>query len=155
MWRFVNRAIDEVENRSVPGVLLLCRNRCARRASRLVRVTITPTSANPCDVGTDSTDTKYFQRLGQYPRAFLRQNAIRFKDYDTSPIGFGIALFCIIKSDRQDSAAIFSRFYEHFSPYSEINMPVDRHFVDSVHFTHLVDRLQVSGELCRPLFVSS
>lgn len=35
-WRFVNRAIDEVENGSVPAVILIARN---------------------------STDTNYFQRL--------------------------------------------------------------------------------------------
>ena len=75
-WRFVNRAIDEVENdqvsvcmsafallllqdtttqpfwSQVPAVLLLCRN---------------------------STDTAYFQRLRPYPRVLLRRTNTRFK----------------------------------------------------------------------------
>lgn len=53
-WRFINRAIDEVEWGRVPGVLLICRN---------------------------STDTGYYQRLRPYPRCMLRRDAIRFKDY--------------------------------------------------------------------------
>ena len=64
-WRFINRAINEVEWGFCPGVLLVCRN---------------------------STDTSYFQRLLPFPRVFLRRSAIRFKDYDNTPIGFGIAL---------------------------------------------------------------
>jgi hypothetical protein len=60
-WRFINRAIDEVEWRRCAGVLLVCRN---------------------------STDTGYFQRLRPYPRVLLRRDAIRFKDY---PSGTPIA----------------------------------------------------------------
>jgi hypothetical protein len=60
-WRFINRAIDEVEWGRCRGVLLVCRN---------------------------STDTSYFQRLRPYPRALLRRDAIRFKDY---PSGTPIA----------------------------------------------------------------
>jgi hypothetical protein len=67
-WRFINRAINEVEWGFCPGVLLICRN---------------------------STDTSYFQRLVPFPRIFLRRDAIRFKDYSNTPIGFGIAVFCL------------------------------------------------------------
>ena len=56
----------------VPGVLLMVRN---------------------------STDTAYFQRLRPYPRILLRRLAARFKDYDKSPIGFGIVVFCIVKEN--------------------------------------------------------
>ena len=59
-WRFVNRAIDEVENGGVPAVVLVCRN---------------------------STDTGYFQRLRPYPRVLLRRLSARFKDYEKTPIG--------------------------------------------------------------------
>lgn len=69
-WRFVNRAIDEVENNRVPAVVLVCRN---------------------------STDTGYFQRLRPYPRVLLRRLSAQFKDYDKTPIGFGVAVFCIAK----------------------------------------------------------
>ena len=51
-WRFVNRAIDEVENGRVPGVVLVCRN---------------------------GTDTGYYQRLSPYPRVLLRRASARFK----------------------------------------------------------------------------
>lgn len=51
-WRFVNRAIDEVENNSVPAVVLLCRN---------------------------STDTAYYQRLRPYPRILMRRSATQVK----------------------------------------------------------------------------
>ncbi|KAL3130579.1 hypothetical protein ABBQ38_008384 [Trebouxia sp. C0009 RCD-2024] len=72
LWRFVNRAIDEVENCQVPAVVLVCRN---------------------------STDTAYFQRLRPYPRIMLRRHKCLFKDYDKTPIGFGVVVFCIAKSD--------------------------------------------------------
>ena len=55
----------------VPAVLLVCRN---------------------------STDTAYFQRLRPYPRVMLRRGNARFKDYDKTPIGFGVAVFCIAKA---------------------------------------------------------
>ena len=55
----------------VPAVLLVCRN---------------------------STDTAYFQRLRPYPRVMLRRSNARFKDYDKTPIGFGVAVFCIAKA---------------------------------------------------------
>lgn len=66
------RAIDEVESGNVPAVLLICRN---------------------------STDTAYFQRLRPYPRVLLRRSSAKFKDYDKSPIGFGVVVFCIAKHD--------------------------------------------------------
>lgn len=46
----------------------------------------------------NSTDTAYFQRLRPYPRVMLRRGNARFKDYDKTPIGFGVAVFCIAKA---------------------------------------------------------
>ena len=46
----------------------------------------------------NSTDTAYFQRLRPYPRIALRRSHTRFKDYDKTPIGFGIVVFCIAKA---------------------------------------------------------
>ena len=43
--------------------------------------------------------TGYFQRLRPYPRVLLRRLSARFKDYDKTPIGFGIAVFCIARED--------------------------------------------------------
>lgn len=110
-WRFVNRAIDEVEGGRCPGVLLICRN---------------------------STDTSYFQRLKPYPRVFLRRDAVqcacrfsatgdqrkrrlhqgralsgarrstperRFKDYYGSPIAFGICVVCLVKGPERQARA--------------------------------------------------
>ena len=54
----------------VPAVVLVCRN---------------------------STDTGYFQRLRPYPRVLLRRLSAQFKDYEKTPIGFGVAVFCIAK----------------------------------------------------------
>jgi len=63
----------------VPAVVLVCRN---------------------------STDTAYFQRLRPYPRIMLRRMKCLFKDYDKTPIGFGVVVFCIAKSDcRQGSSS--------------------------------------------------
>ena len=45
----------------------------------------------------NSTDTAYFQRLRPYPRVLLRRTNTLFKDYDKTPIGFGIVVFCIAK----------------------------------------------------------
>lgn len=95
-WRFVNRAIDEVENDRVPAVILVCRN---------------------------STDTAYFQRLTPYPRVLLRRQSALFKDYDKSPIGFGIIVFCIAKGNCHD---LYKSFIRHFGPAGEPNIVVDK-----------------------------
>ncbi|KAK3271658.1 hypothetical protein CYMTET_20008 [Cymbomonas tetramitiformis] len=110
-WRFINRAIDEVENSLVPGILLLCRN---------------------------STDAAYFQRLTPYPRCFLKTAAIKFKDYDKTCPGFGITVFCMVKHDTE---LPYKRFFEKFSPRGEINMPIDQTFLTSCGFHSLVQRL--------------
>lgn len=102
----MNRAIDEVENDSVPGVLLICRN---------------------------STDTAYFQRLLPYPRVLLRRNSIRFKDYDKTPIGFGIVVFCIVKHDYHK---ITGRFFEYFAPFGEPNVVIDKSKPFSLSLIH-------------------
>ncbi|KAG2486142.1 hypothetical protein HYH03_015106 [Edaphochlamys debaryana] len=114
-WRFVNRAIDEVESGSVPAVLLVCRN---------------------------STDTAYFQRLRPYPRVMLRRGRCRFKDYSKSPIGFGIAVFCIARlAGGEATLDLYRRFVEAFAERGEPNIPIDRAFVDTPAFPALLGRL--------------
>ncbi|GMH33235.1 hypothetical protein BSKO_01069 [Bryopsis sp. KO-2023] len=112
-WRFVNRAIDEVENGNVPAVILISRN---------------------------STDTGYYQRLRPYPRVLLRRQSIKFKNYDHTPIGFGIVVFCIAR--KQDCQNLFQRFIEAFSPYGEPNMAVDEELLSTPEFPVLLDRLR-------------
>ena len=111
-WRFVNRAIDEVENNNCPAIVLLCRN---------------------------STDTAYFHRLTPYPRILLRRTSIQFKDYDNTPIGFGIVLFCLANKMRK---TYYERFYESFSQYGEINIPIDMQVIKQPLFYSLIDRLK-------------
>ncbi len=112
-WRFINRAIDEVENNNCPAIILICRN---------------------------STDTAYFHRLMPYPRILLRRSSIQFKDYDNSPIGFGVVIFCITK---EHSFEYNQRFYNSFSAYGEMNMPVDSEMVRCPSFHMLVKRLRL------------
>ncbi|EFJ49391.1 hypothetical protein VOLCADRAFT_89771 [Volvox carteri f. nagariensis] len=112
-WRFVNRAIDEVENGCVPAVLLLCRN---------------------------STDTAYFQRLRPYPRVMLKRTSARFKDYEKTPIGFGIAVFCIAPRG-PGRTTLYRRFIDAFGDWGEPNIPIDAAFVSSPAFSELLDRL--------------
>ena len=47
----------------------------------------------------NSTDANYFHRLTPYPRILLRRKSIHFKDYDSTPIGFGIVVFCLAKDN--------------------------------------------------------
>ncbi|WIA29221.1 hypothetical protein OEZ86_011732 [Tetradesmus obliquus] len=115
-WKFVNRAIDEVESGNVPAVLLICRN---------------------------STDTAYFQRLRPYPRVLLRRSSAKFKDYDKSPIGFGVVVFCIAK---HDCRALYERFFEGFAPWGEPNIPIDKPFMASPGFYQLLARLRRHAE---------
>ncbi|KAL0040507.1 hypothetical protein WJX77_009181 [Trebouxia sp. C0004] len=117
LWRFVNRAIDEVENHQVPAVVLVCRN---------------------------STDTAYFQRLRPYPRIMLRRMKCLFKDYDKTPIGFGVVVFCIAKSDCRD---LYERFFDAFAHEGEPNIPIDRQIMQSPEFYHLLERLRQHAEL--------
>lgn len=100
-WRFVNRAIDEVENGNVPAVILISRN---------------------------STDTGYFQRLRPYPRVLLRRQSIKFKNYEHTPIGFGIVVFCIARNE--GCHELFARFVEAFAPHGEPNTAID----EGAHF---------------------
>lgn len=62
----------------------------------------------------NSTDTAYFQRLRPYPRILLRRLAARFKDYDKSPIGFGIVVFCIVKDNCRYASAQFEHVIQCF-----------------------------------------
>jgi len=113
-WRFINRAINEVEWEHCPGIVLVCRN---------------------------STDTSYFQRLLPFPRIHLRRTAVQFKDYTHCPIGFGICVFCIISPTHPKQAEIYARFHDEFHAAGEFNIPVDGAFVKSPPFIELTTRL--------------
>ena len=113
-WRFINRAINEVEWGRVPGILIVCRN---------------------------STDTAYFQRLRPFPRCMLRRDAIIFKDYpDKSPPAFGICSFLLTKSAEHQSL-FYPRFVDAFAGHGEVCMPIDSLFARQPQFTQLVQRL--------------
>lgn len=114
-WRFANRAIDEVENDNCPAIILVCRN---------------------------STDSAYFHRLLPYPRVLLRRRSIHFKDYEGTPIGFGIVVFCIA---RQQIKNLYKRFYDAFSPYGECNIPIDSEMVSNPVFYSLISRLEAQA----------
>jgi hypothetical protein len=47
----------------------------------------------------------------------------RFKDYERSPIGFGVVVFCIAKPHNRE---LFQRFYDGFAPWGEPNIPIDK-----------------------------
>lgn len=113
LWRFVNRAIDEVENDRVPACLLIVRN---------------------------STDTGYYQRLQPYPRVLLRRSACRFKDYDDLPIAWGVIIFCIAK---HNVGSLYPRFYEAFAAAGEASIPVDAELLRSDAFAQLLVRLRL------------
>jgi len=119
-WRFINRAINEVEWGFCPGILLVCRN---------------------------STDTSYFQRLLPFPRVFLRRDAIMFKDYDHTPIGFGIAVFCLVSpvASKATKLATYRRFFDEFHHAGEFNVPFDAAFMEEAAFERLTDRLHVAA----------
>ena len=128
-WRFIHRAINEVEWGHSKGILLVCRN---------------------------STDTNYFQKLLPFPRVMLRRNAIQFKDYTSSPIGFGIAVFCMVApGDADYQRETYARFYDEFASAGEFNVPCDRAFASSKAFTELVERLhRQAAESQRDSFVA-
>lgn len=111
-WRFVNRAIDEVESESVPAVILICRN---------------------------STDTAFYQRLRPYPRVNLKRVSVLFKDYSHTPIGFGISIFCMASRDVRRT--LYPRFFSAFGAAGEPLIPVDGIFVQKPEFWQLLDRL--------------
>ena len=115
-WRFINRAINEVEWEHCPGIVLVCRN---------------------------STDTSYFQRLLPFPRVHLRRTAVQFKDYSHCPIGFGICVFCIVSPTHPKQAEIYGRFHDEFHAAGEFNIPVDGAFVKSSPFIELTTRLHL------------
>lgn len=111
-WRFVNRAIDEVEARRVSGVLLILRN---------------------------STGTEYFQRLLPYPRVSLKQGEVLFKDYERTPIRFNIVVFCL--AEDRSMIDSYRSFYQEFCHRGEISIPVDLPFLQSKTFEDLIQRL--------------
>jgi hypothetical protein len=94
-WRWINRAIDEVESGRVPGIILLCRN---------------------------STDTEFFQRLRPYPRVYLLASNVHFREFDNTPNGFGVVLVCITPFQRMDMHERFLLTFEH---YGEASTAVD------------------------------
>ncbi|PNH02949.1 hypothetical protein TSOC_011031 [Tetrabaena socialis] len=112
LWRFVIRAIDEVERGSVPAVVLVARA---------------------------STDTAWLQRLRPYPRVMLRRTSAQFKDYDKTPIGFGIAVFCLAGAGMRDQ--LYPRFIDAFEAWGEPSIPIDRAFMVSLEFKLLLARL--------------
>jgi len=127
-WRFINRAINEVEWERCPGIILVCRN---------------------------STDTSYFQRLLPFPRIHLRRTAVQFKDYRNCPIGFGICVFCIVSPTHPKQAEIYHRFYDEFHAAGEFNIPVDGTFVKSTPFIELTTRLhRVACEAYRDSWIA-
>jgi len=113
-WRFINRAINEVEWERCPGVILVCRN---------------------------STDTSYFQRLLPFPRVHLRRTAVQFKDYNHTPIGFGICVFCIVSPTHPRQREMYQHFFDKFHGAGEFNIPVDAEFAKSQPFIDLTTRL--------------
>ncbi len=52
-----------------------------------------------------------------------RRSNTRFKDYERSPIGFGVVIFCIAKPHCTE---LFQRFYDGFAPWGEPNMAIDK-----------------------------
>jgi hypothetical protein len=63
--------------------------------------------------------------------------------YLQTPIGFGIACFCMLAAG-PGALEGYQRFHTHFSPRGEINIPIDRPFTHTDAFTDLVKRLQVN-----------
>lgn len=114
-WRFINRAIDEVENGEVPAIILIVRN---------------------------STDTNYFQRLRPYPKVLLRRNAAKFKDYSSTPVGFGIVIVLMVKADAAGSRSMTERFLAEFGPAGEPCLAIDAPFVATAAYAALLSRLR-------------
>ncbi|MEW5316084.1 MAG: hypothetical protein WDW38_007471 [Sanguina aurantia] len=67
----------------------------------------------------------------------------RFKDYEKSPIGFGVVVFCVAKAC---SIALFQRFMAAFGGAGEANMPIDAEMVASPAFASLLTRLKSQAE---------
>ena len=66
---------------------------------------------------------------------------MQFKDYTSSPIGFGIAVFCMVAPGNPEyQRETYARFYDEFASSGEFNVPCDRAFASSKAFTELVER---------------
>lgn len=118
-WRWINRAIDEVESGRVPGIILLCRN---------------------------STDTEFFQRLRPYPRVYLLASNVHFREFDNTPNGFGVVLVCIAPFQRMD---VHKRFLLTFEHYGEASTAVDGSLGWSTMQTLLSRYATASTRCCR------
>lgn len=64
--------------------------------------------------------------------------AVLFKDYSSTPIGFGISIFCLAKADRE---SLYPKFYSSFEEHGEPNIPIDKSLIQSNEFWALLDRL--------------
>jgi hypothetical protein len=150
-WRFVNRCSNEIE-----GGLFETGGSGGGGSGRGARgnananANATPTNGRHLRaialLTRNSTDTSFFQRLRCFPRVYLRRNAMRFSDYEKTPIGFGVCLFLLAPIGAPWTPALIQRFYEHLSPYGEPGVPVDLELVRSVAFMRLLSRLQVETE---------
>ena len=114
-WRFVNRAIDQVENREVPAILFITRG---------------------------STDTNYYQRLRPYPKVLLRRSAVCFKDYASTPIGFGIVVVLMVRHDAASASAMTQRFLAAFGHHGEPCAAIDAEFAATPAYAALLTRLR-------------
>jgi hypothetical protein len=65
----------------------------------------------------------------------------QFKDYDSTPIGFGVAVFCLAGERAPGRADLYARFYAAFRPHGEACIPVDAALVASGAFAALLARL--------------
>jgi PWWP domain len=108
---FVRRAIDEVESGAVPAVILVCRA---------------------------SVETNFFRGLLCFPRVLMHRSSIQFKDYNNTPIGFGIAVFLIAKPEKE----LYQRFYQGFGDAGEASTPIDLRLIHTDAFWSLVGRLR-------------
>jgi len=59
---------------------------------------------------------------------------VQFKDYTSSPIGFGIAVFCMVAPGNPEyQRETYARFYDEFASAGEFNVPCDRAFASQRH----------------------
>eukprot|EP00873_Tetraselmis_striata_P040830 jgi/Tetstr1/461094/TSEL_006237.t1 len=116
-WRFINRAIDEVESGRCEGAIILCRG---------------------------SPDTNWWPRLRPYPRVLCRRRAVQFLDYYKTPIAFGVAIFCLVPQG-PNQMNIYQRFYATLQHKGEVCIPIDASLMASHAFSSLLSRLHTQA----------